>query len=77
MASRHMKRCSVSLITREIQVRAAVSYHLPPVRMTITKRPQIKRVDEGVQKREPSYTVDGNANRYSHYGKQYRGSSLN
>ena len=29
---------------------------------------------EGVQKREPSYTVGGNINRYSQYGEQYRGS---
>ena len=25
---------------------------------------------EGVEKREPSYTVGGNANQYSHYGAQ-------
>ena len=25
---------------------------------------------EDVEKREPSYTVDGNANYYSHYGEQ-------
>ena len=25
---------------------------------------------EGVEKREPSYTVGGNANQYSHYGEQ-------
>ena len=25
---------------------------------------------EGVEKREPSYTVGGNANYYSHYGEQ-------
>ena len=30
---------------------------------------------EGVAKREPSYTVGGNINWYSHYGEQY-GSSL-
>ena len=28
-----------------------------------------------MEKREPSYTVDGNANWYSHWGKQY-GDSL-
>ena len=27
-----------------------------------------------MEKREPSYTVGGNVNWYSHYGKQYRGS---
>ena len=36
---------------------------------------QIMYAGEGVKKREPSYTVGGNANWYSHYGKQYRGSS--
>ena len=28
-----------------------------------------------MEKREPSYTTDGNANLYSHYGKQYGFSS--
>jgi len=32
---------------------------------------------EGVEKREPSYTVGGNANWCSHYGKQYGGSLKN
>ena len=30
---------------------------------------------EGVEKREPSYTVAGNVNWYNHYGEQY-GNSL-
>ena len=31
---------------------------------------EIKKAGEGVEKREPSYTVGGNADWYSHYGKQ-------
>ena len=27
-----------------------------------------------MERREPSYTVDGNVNWYSHYGEQYGGS---
>ena len=27
-----------------------------------------------MEKREPSYTIDGNVNWYRHYGKQYGGS---
>ena len=32
---------------------------------------------EGVEKREPSCTVGGNVNCYSHYGEQYGGSLKN
>ena len=38
---------------------------------------QITNVGEDVEKREPSYTVGGNVSWYSHYGKQYEGSSEN
>ena len=39
--------------------------------------PQITNAGEGVEKREPSYTVGGNVNWYNHYGKQYGGTSEN
>ena len=32
---------------------------------------------EGMEKRETSYSVDGNVNWQSHYGEQYGGSSEN
>ena len=38
---------------------------------------QIINVGEDVEKREPSYTVGGNVNWYSHYGEQYGGSLKN
>ena len=38
---------------------------------------QVTNAGEGMERREPSYTVGGNVSWYSHYGKQYGSSSEN
>ena len=71
-----MKRFSASLIIREMKIKTIVRCHFTPVRMSIIKK-STTNAGEGVEKREPSYTVDGNVNWYSHYGEQYGGSLKN
>ena len=66
-----MKRCSTSLIIREMQIKITVRYHLTPVRWLLSKSLQIINVGEDVEKKGLLLHVGEKVNWYNHYGKQY------
>ena len=69
MAKRCMKRCSMSVIIREMQNYVEVSTH---THQNSHHQKSLQRINagEGVEKKESSYTVGGNVNRHSQY-EQY------
>ena len=71
MAKKHLKRCSTSLLEKcKSKLQWSITSHWSewPSSIKSTNNMCWRRYGET----EPSYTVDGNVNWYSHYGEQYK-----
>ena len=74
MAKRYMKRCSTSLVIREMQIKIIMTYHLTPVRMAIIEKTTNAMLPRMWGKGNLGALLV-NGNWCSSYGKQYGRSS--
>jgi transposase len=71
MAKKHMKKCSPSLVIKEMQIKTTLRFYLTPVRIATIKNTTKTCVGMDVGEKEPWSTFGGNANWCKHSGKKF------
>ena len=78
MAEKDLKKCSTSLVIREMQIKTTLRFHLTPIRIAKIKTSGDNTYSRGSGKKEEHSSIAGGiANWYNQSGNQSGGSSEN
>jgi hypothetical protein len=77
MAEKCLKKCSMSLVIREMKIKTTLRFHLTPIRIAEIKNPGDSTCWQDVEKEEHHSIAGGIANWLNHSVNQSRGSSEN
>ena len=67
MANKHMKRCPITLVIREIKIKTTIRYYYTPIGMVQVKKAGHTKFGKNVEELELSHTPGGNAKRCNHF----------
>ena len=75
MANKYVKRHTIFLVIRKMQIKITVRYHFAPPSMAIIKKTDNNKCYKNVKRLEPSHITGENVKWYSCFGKQFDSST--